>query len=84
MLHILFLIIPILIYIALSTAILFHLKRYAIAGDLTQKIVKLFIAVSIILTIFTAWEFFNIPWNELNLAEMIQNTLSNNNIFFQQ
>lgn len=82
--YILILIIPLLIYAALSASVLFHLKRYAIAGDLTRKIAKLFIAVSVILTIFTAWSFFNVPWGELNLTDMIQNALNNSPVFYQQ
>lgn len=82
--YVFILIIPLLIYAVLSVSVLFHLKRYAIAGDFTQKIAKLFIAVSVILTIFTAWSFFNVPWGELNLTDMIQNALNNNPIFYQQ
>lgn len=83
MLYVLILIIPLLIYAALSASILFHLKRYGIVGDFTQKIIILFFAISITLILFAVWSFFNIPWNELSLADMIQNTL-NNNIFFQR
>ncbi len=84
MLYVIILIIPLLIYTALSAFILFHLKRYGIAGDLTQKIIILFFIVSAALIFFTVWSFFNVPWNELNLTDMIQNTLNNNPVFYQQ
>lgn len=84
MFYILILIIPLLIYAALSASILFHLKRYGIAGDFTKKIIALFFAVSILLILFTAWSFLNVPWDKLKLTAMIQNALKNSPIFFQQ
>ncbi len=81
MLYVLLLIIPLLFYAALSVTILFHLKKYGIAGDFSRQIIILFFIVSVILILFTAWGFFSIPWDELNLIEMIQNLQNNNPVF---
>ena len=76
--YIFLLIIPLIFYAALAATILFHLKKYGIPGDFSRQIIILFFIVSAILIIFTAWSFFNISWNELNLTEMILNLQSNN------
>lgn len=82
--YILLLIIPLLIYATLSTAIIYHLKKYGIAGDLTQKLIIWFFVISIVLIFLTTWSFFNVPWNEINLSGMIPNTINNNPFFNQQ
>lgn len=84
MLYIFILIIPLLFYAALSALIVFHLKRYGIAGDFTQKIIIFFFVVSIVLIFFTVGSFLNIPWDQLNLGEMIQNTFNNSPFFYPQ
>ncbi|MFH1049031.1 MAG: hypothetical protein V1732_05210 [Patescibacteria group bacterium] len=83
MLYVIILILPLLIYAVLSAIILFHLKKYGIAGDFTRQIIILFFMVSVILIFFTALSFFNIPWDELNLADMLQDTRNDNPYFYQ-
>lgn len=84
MIYLLILIIPLLIYAVLAAAILFHLKRYGIAGDFTKKLIIGFLIISAVLIIFTAWAFFSIPWNELNLSEMMIRNAPNSFPFFYQ
>jgi len=81
---ILILIIPLLFYSILSASIIFHLKKYGIAGDLTQKITLSFFIISVALIFFTTWSFFNVPWDNLNLSDIIRNILNNNPFFYQQ
>lgn len=83
MLYLLILIIPLMFYAALSAFILFHLKRYGIAGDLTKKLTAGFIAASLVLFIFSVWSFFNIPWKELNLEEIIQTQINQYPEYYQ-
>lgn len=72
MLYLLILIIPLLIYATLSTLIIFHLKKYGIEGDFTRQLYMLFAIVSVFLIIMTTWAFFSVPWNDINIAELIQ------------
>lgn len=84
MLYIFLLILPLLFYAALSATILFHLKKYGIPGDFTRQITILFFIVSIVLIFYTAWSFFSVPWDQLNLTEIIQNILNSNPAFSGQ
>lgn len=84
MLFILIFIIPLLIYAGLSATILFHLKKYGIPGDFTRQITILFFIVSIVSIFYTVWSFFNVPWDQLNLTEIIQNILNSNPAFSGQ
>lgn len=80
MIHILILALPILLYAIFARIIIFHLNRYSINNPATKQIISAFIAVSFVLIIFTAWAFFNIPWNNLKLDDII----SFINSFFRQ
>lgn len=82
-LYFLFLVIPVLVYIVLSALVLFHLKKYGIAGDFTRQIIILFFIVSAVLLFSATWNFFNIPWDELDLSAFIQNIQNNNPVFYQ-
>lgn len=82
MLYILILLIPVLIYAALSALILFHLKKYGITGDFTRQIIILFFIVSVILLFSATWSFFSISWSELN-PEIFQGLQNNNPVFNQ-
>lgn len=82
--YIILLILPLLFYAALSATILFHLKKYGIAGDFTRQIIILFFIVSIVLIFYTVWSFFSISWDQLNLTEIIQNVLNSNPAFSGQ
>ncbi len=72
MFYFLLLIIPLLIYIILATALTFHLKKYGLSGDATKRMSKVFIAVSIILIILTIFMFFSIDWEEFEINELLQ------------
>jgi hypothetical protein len=84
MLYILLLIIPILIYAILSFTILFHLKKYGIAGDVTRQINILFFIISFFLISMTVWTYFGVPWDQLDLAGMVQNFFNSNPILYPQ
>lgn len=72
MLHFLLLIIPLLIYIILAVALIFHLKKYGLSGDATKKMSEVFMAVSIILIISAIFMFFSVDWEEFDIAELLQ------------
>lgn len=72
MLYVLLLIFPLLIYAFFSAAILFHLKKYGIGANPTKNLSAIFIIISLILIAFTSAAFFNIPWNSVNLSNIIQ------------
>ena len=84
MLYILLLIVPILIYVVLSVTILFHLKKYGIAGDVTRQINILFFIISFVLISVTVWTYFSVPWDQLDLTGMVQNIFNSNPILFPQ
>lgn len=70
MLYILFLILPLLLYAVFARIIIFHLKRYSINENVTNKITSAFIAISLALVVFTALAFSAIPWNSLKLDDI--------------
>lgn len=82
-LYLLFLAIPIGIYVVLSALVMFHLKKYGIPGDFTRQIIILFFIVSTILIFFTTWNFFSIPWDELDLSELVQIMQNTKPVFYQ-
>lgn len=74
MLYILLLLTPLFFYAVFAMAILYHLKKYTLAGDLLiPKLRTAFIVASLSLMFFAAIAFFNIPWEEINFNEIIQN-----------
>jgi predicted membrane channel-forming protein YqfA (hemolysin III family) len=83
-LYLLILFIPVLIYVTLSALVLFHLKKYGIAGDFTRQIIILFFIVSVFLLFMTTWSFFSVPWDDLNLTELIQAIQGSNPVFYQR
>lgn len=73
MLQFLLLIIPILIYIILAAVLVFHLKKYSLAGDVTKKMTKIFLTVSAILIVAAIFAFFSIDWKNFEIEELFQN-----------
>ena len=73
MLHLFLLIIPLIIYIILATALIFHLKKYSLVGDITKKMTKIFLSVSIILIAAIIFAFFSIDWENFKIEELFQN-----------
>lgn len=71
MLYLLFLILPLLLYAVFARVIIFHLKRYSINERATNSMTAVFLAISLVLIIFTSITFFSIPWNDLNLSDII-------------
>lgn len=84
MLYILILIIPFVAYAALAAALLFHLKRYNIDANSTKKISALFISVSTALAIFATIAFFNVPWDKLDINEILGNFIPSSSQDFNQ
>ncbi len=72
MLYIFLLLLPLLFYAVFARIIIFHLNRYSINENATNKITAAFVIISLILAIFTSLAFFAIPWNNLSLTD-IQN-----------
>ncbi len=70
MLYILILVLPLIFYAVFACVILFHLNRYSINEFATKKITAAFVAVSLVLIIFTSLAFFAIPWNNLGLNDI--------------
>lgn len=57
--------IAILIYLAVSAALVFHLKKYSIKGDNTKKMIWIFIGVSVIFVLGLLFIFLGTPWETI-------------------
>ena len=54
-----------LAYLFFGGAIIYHLRRYKIKGDLTKLMSIIFIVVSLVLISLSFISFFTIDWNDL-------------------
>lgn len=55
----------ILIYLAVSAALVFHLKKYSIKGDKTKKMTWIFIGISIIFILGLLFILMGTPWETI-------------------
>lgn len=70
MIYIFILLLPLLLYAVFARIIIFHLSRYSINEKVTKQITAAFIAISLVLVVFTSITFFAIPWNSLSLQDI--------------
>lgn len=77
MVYIFFLLLPLLLYALFAMAVLFHLERYALNRDaLVLKFKSIFIIASVVVASFAIITFFSIPWDNVNLDDILQNMLN--------
>ena len=68
-----FLIIPLGIFLLVAIVIVFHLKNYRLEGDWSDKALKIFLTVSAAMILFIILTFFSIDWNTLDPSEFFEN-----------
>lgn len=55
----------ILFYLAVSAALVFHLKKYGVKGDKTRKMTWIFVGISIIFVLGLLFIFMGTPWEQI-------------------
>jgi hypothetical protein len=73
-LALLFLIIILVIYFAVTVAVVYHFKHYNLSGKFTKKAMTIFLTVSLVFFILNIVSFAWIPWKEIsqNISESFQ------------
>lgn len=72
-----FLFIPIGLLFVLGSLIYFHLKRYGMEGDSTKKIIVIFPAFLIILSLLMIIIFISIDWNKASIDDFSEKSKIN-------
>lgn len=60
--YFLILLIPLLIFLPIGTAIVYHLRKYGLAGDSSKKLANIFIIVSLAIIILAVIAYLRIDW----------------------
>jgi len=68
-----FLIIPLGVFTLIAMVIVFHLKNYRLKGDLSDKALKIFLAVSGLMIMGIILTFMSIDWNSLSPGDFLEN-----------
>jgi len=75
----LFLVIPLGLYLLFSWAILYHILRYGFKKSTNQKIALIYSLVMLALSLLLIQKFFAVDWSSVNIADFLNK--SNTNIF---
>lgn len=60
--YFLILLIPLLIFLPISAAIVYHLRKYGLEGDSSKKLANIFIIVSLAIIIMAIIAYLRIDW----------------------
>lgn len=63
--------IVLVIFFAISAAVVYHLRRFGVPGDHTAFLRRVFIVGSFIFLVSSLILFFNVPWGEIRLRPLV-------------
>ena len=64
------LLIVLILFAAAIATVVFHFRKYAVPGDRTSAILRLFYVGTVLFALMTLFLFLNVPWDNFTLPEL--------------